>query len=234
MKNKIDRTLLLFKDGENRIKSLSDRYFGISILLNRLLNKNYDGKVIRFMNINFNSKKSFELYPIPEMSTVHFSGSHFNCYYLFDFNKFYKAVKTEQDQMVWKKAYEVLQDSAIKIKNNELKTASDYAYKKGLEMNLNPDYKILEKDFIINDKEVNAAVWVNFKDDGMYSKFTLEKSGIIIYELPIDATQLGVEFFLEVYKRLEYKGNNIIIKGHNELPYLPFKIPLDEKILNLI
>ena len=61
----------------------------------------------------------------------------------------------------------------------------------------------------------------------MYSKFTLEKSGEIVYEKDIDKTKNGVEFFLEIYKAIEFDGKNIIIKGRTDVSYLPLKIPLN-------
>lgn len=108
---------------------------------------------------------------------------------------------------------------------------SEYAHIKGTEINLNPDYRMVEADINVSGQPLKASVWVNFKEDGMYAKLTLEKSGEIVFEKGIDRTKKGVEFFLKMYKGIELENNNIVSKGRKDVDYLPLKIPLDKVAL---
>ena len=55
---KIDRTLFWFIDGENQLNLVNDDFFGIATLLNRLMNETYDGKKIKFINIEFSTDRT--------------------------------------------------------------------------------------------------------------------------------------------------------------------------------
>ena len=66
-KQRIERTLFLFKDKNDDLPSLNDRFFGLSILLTRLLNEVYIGRRIQFINIDFTTEEKYKLFPqIPE------------------------------------------------------------------------------------------------------------------------------------------------------------------------
>jgi hypothetical protein len=59
----IGRTLFWFIDGNKEAFALNDRFFAYGTLLNRLLNEHYSGKKLKFININFSSQKTYDLYP---------------------------------------------------------------------------------------------------------------------------------------------------------------------------
>lgn len=99
---------------------------------------------------------------------------------------------------------------------------------KGIEKKLNPDYRVVETNLTVNGEHLKASVWINFEADGMHSKFTLEKLGTLIYERKIDKANNGIEFFLEMYKTIMIEKNDIVIKGHKDVKYLPLKIPISE------
>ena len=223
---KIDRTLFWFKDGEIEFLDLNERFFSLGTLLNRLLNEKYDGKKIEFINIDFSSEKTYKLYPKLPKSDAYYYGGHLRYYGTFDFDEFSRLSDEEQNKFIWEKACDYLSSSAKSIKNKKLLEACDYACKKGLELELNADYRMVEKDVVLFNQPLKASVWVNFKKDGMHSKFTLEKDNTIIFEKEIDKTKNGVEFFLEMYKDIDLKGNDIIIKGRKDVEYLPLKIPI--------
>ena len=218
---KIDRTLFWFKDENNMLTFLNEDFFGLSNLLNRLLNEKYDGKKIKFINIFFSTKKIYE-------SNVYYYGGHLHYRAVFDKDKFINLSKSEQYKFVWEKAHKYLLESANFIKNSSLAEAADYAYSKGLEMNLNPDYRVVDTDIIIFGEHLRASVWINFKEDGMSSEFTLERSGNVIFKKELDKTVKGVEFFLVMYKAIVVEGNNIVIKGRRDVEDLPLKIPFSE------
>ncbi|WP_400260781.1 hypothetical protein ACFX5U_11705 [Sphingobacterium sp. SG20118] len=228
----IERTLFLFQDGDERVNNLSDDYFGLGNLLNRLLNEVYDGKKIKFINLYFHTNKTYALYPVIPKEESYYYGGHLKYYGVFDKEQFEKLSKTEQDKYFWEKAYIYIKRSAEFIKNNQLLDAAEYAYLKGIERDLNPDYRLLDLGINISNQELRVSLWINFRIDGMYSKLTIENDDEIIFEKEIDKTKKGVEFFLEIYKTLEFDGNNIIIKGRKDVDYLPLKVPISELITN--
>ncbi|APZ47809.1 hypothetical protein BW723_16560 [Polaribacter reichenbachii] len=224
MKNIIERTLFWFSDGDDKLLSLNERYFSLGNLLNRLLCEKYKGKKLQFINLFFRTEETYKLYPQASKHFTHFYGGQLTYDDVFDLKAFNKMNKQEQDNFIWKRAFEILQEAAASIKNKDILNASEYAYNKGLEMDLNPDFRMIEKDVVLFDQALKAAIWVNFKKEGMYSKFTLEKENQIVFEKEIDKAKNGVEFFLEIYKDIDLKNNNIIIKGRKDVEYLPLKI----------
>lgn len=232
MKNTIVRTLFWFKDGEEDLLNWDDKFFSMGILLNRLLSENYKGKKIKFINIKFLTEKTFELYPNTLKKEAYFYGGHLSYKDVFDLSGFQKLSDKEQSHYIWERAYKILQISAKELKNTSLLEASDYAYKKGLEIELNPDYRMIETEVKLYDQVFMASIWINFGKKNMSSNFTLEKDGKIIFEKEIDKTRLGIEFFLEIYKKILVDGNTIIIKGHHSIDYLPLKIPIELKDIN--
>ena len=230
MKNTIGRTLFWFKNADGYVKILNEGYFAFGTLLNRLMNEKYEGRKIKFINICLAPEEYYRKFACP-VNHLHYHSGHLNFDGLIDFNEFNRLSKSGQVSFVWNKGYEYLKSSALMLKNNNLLEACEYAYHKGLEIGLNPDYKMVEADVVLYGVPVNASVWVNFKNDGMDSKFSLEKDGKVIFEKEIDATINGIEFFLEMYKKIEVKNNGFLIKGHYGVDYLPLLIPIDKELL---
>ena len=234
MKYKIGRTSFWFKDGDKELLSLSYSFFPLAHLLNRLMSEKYEGKKLKFINITFATEEKYRLHPQPPKYNIHYYGGHLSFADVFDLENFNKMEQKKQKLFIWKRSHEILYEASKSIKNVALLEASAHAYAKGLQLDLNPDYKILEKEAILYGKLVKVVVWFNFKEDGIYSKLTIEKSGIDIFERPIDKSALGNEFFLEIYKKIEVKENLIIIEGHQEIGYLPMKIPINKDMFNHI
>jgi hypothetical protein len=228
----IERTMLWFQDGDERINSLNDDFFGLSTLLNRLLNEKYDGKRIKFFNLYFYTDKTYELHPVLPKDTPYYYGGHLKYYGLFDVNLFNDLSWDKKKSYVWEKACDYIKKSAEFTKNKKLLDAIEYAYSKGIEINLNPDYRLMELNIAVSEQQFKVALWINFREDGMYSTLTIENDEGVIFEKEIDKTKKGIEFFLEMYKALEFDGNSIVIKGRKDVDYLPLKIPLPEFILS--
>lgn len=231
MKKNIGRTLFWFTDEDKVLGHLNNHFFGLGTLLNNLLNEKYKGKKIQFANIKFLSEETYEMFPIISKNYVNYYGGHLNYYGVIDLNDFSKLTENEQNYFIWEKGCKYLQDAAHKIKNAQLLEASEYAYRRGLEIDLNPDYRMLELDTILYGELIKASVWVNFKGDYMYSKFTLEKNGNIVFTRDIDYARTGIEFFLDMYKKIEQTGNTIIIKGAKGVDHLPMEIYIDESYI---
>lgn len=228
MKTKIDRTLFWFNDGREDLHYLHEKFYGLAHLLNRLLNEKYDGKKLKFINFEFNTEKTYELFSVTPKNTPFYSGGHLKYNGVFDINEFMKLSWSEQSKFVWERAHQYFIESAQLMKNTDLAKAADYAYHKGLENNLNPDFRAVDSEIILSGKPIRASVWIVFKEDGMYSKLTLEENDNIIFEKYIDKTKNGIGFFMEMYKAISLEGENIVIKGHKDVEYLPLKIPLAE------
>ncbi|WP_315814161.1 hypothetical protein [Paraflavitalea speifideaquila] len=198
MKNKIERTLFWFKVDEGELLHLNEKYFAIATLLNRLLNDRYRSDPIKFINIYFANNKYYEKYPAIPSDYVHYfkkNGGTLAYYGLFDLTKFNSLSVQRQNDYIWEKACRYLEYAAISIKNNDLIDAVRHAFQGGKEIHLNPDYRLVESEVIIYGQLLKAAIWVNFKADGMYSKMTLEKGDQIIFEKSIDETKMGLSFF---------------------------------------
>jgi len=225
---KIDRTLFWFKDGDEQLNNLTNDFFGLSFLLNRLLNEKYDGKKIKFINIDFLTENTFKLYPILPRETPYYYNGHLRYYGLFDLNLFESLSIEEQYNFVWEKAHKYLIEAAKSNKNPKLMEAANYAYEKGYELELNPDFKVVDVLIPIEGNEIRASIWILFQNDGMVSKFTLQRSENLIFEKVLDKTEKGVEIFLEMYKAIVIENGNIIIKGRKDIASLPLKIPLSQ------
>jgi len=228
MNKKIDRTLIWFENEFGRLQELSDSFYGLSTLLNRLLNEDYKGKKMKFINIFLATSEKYFRVPAIPINYTHYYGGHLNTYGDFDSVEFNKLDYLEKNIYVWDRVYENLSRASKSIKNTELLEASEYAYRKGLELNVNPDYAMVEADIVISGQVLKASVFVNFKKDGMYSKFIVAKGSEVIFEKEIDSARNGIEFFLDIYKSIELDGNNILVKGRKDVDYLPLRIPLEE------
>jgi hypothetical protein len=234
MKNKITRTLFWFNDENGEIRHLNNIFFGLGTLLNNKINEKYTGKKIQFINIEFASKEYYNKYPVLAIDYVHYYGSgsgHLKYYGLIDFNSFNKLNATEKKYYIWNRACDYLKKSAKQIGNKELLQAVDFAHDEGIKIELNTDYKVIEKDFVHDGLPMNTELWILFRDSGMNSKFKLKEKGDIIFEMKLDDTVHGNEYFLEMYKKIEYDGKNIIIKGSRDIDYLPLKIDIEKKII---
>jgi len=225
---RIERTLFWFKDGDEQLSSLDEDFFGISTLLNRLLNEKYVGKKIKFINIDFSTNKTYELHPVLPKDTSYYYGGHLRYYGLFDIAQFNVLNWNDKKHYVWERAYDYIKKSAAATSNEKLSDAIEYAYSKGLEEGLNPDYRILDMNIKVNSQPFRVSLWITFGEDGMHSKLSIENDTEVLLEKEIDKTKKGIEFFLEMYKALEFDGNNIIIKGRKDVEYLPLKVPLSE------
>lgn len=228
---KIGRTLFWFLDGREKFHALTEEFFALANLLNRLMNEIYDGKKIEFININLSTPKTYKEFPVLLKNAPHYYGGHLQFYGEMDLAAFNLLSKEKQSYFIWEKAFEYLQIAGKAIKNDTLLAASLYAYNKGLATELNPDYRLIEADVTLYGEELKAAVWVNFKDDGMYSKLTLQKNGRVVFEKHIDKTRNGIEVFLVMYKSIVVKDNTVIVKGRKDVDGLPWKVLIEESVI---
>ncbi|KVV16355.1 hypothetical protein [Flavobacterium sp. TAB 87] len=224
MKLVIDRTLFGFNDGIDTINQLNDKFTFLSILLNRLLSEKYTGKKIKYLNLFFYENPIKLIKAYGKDYFLHYYGGQFTYKRVIDYDFFLSLNYDGQKQFIWKTAYEMLQFAAEELKNESLLNASEYAYHKGLEMELNADYRMIETEVIIFGKNYKAAVWVNFLVDKMQANFTLEKNNQIVLKKLLEEGPNGMEFFLVMFKKILQKDNSIIIHGTKDLAYLPLQV----------
>ncbi len=229
---KIERTLFWFEDEDKDLYGLTTDFFGLSTLLNRLMNETYVGKKIKFMNIHFITERTYECYPERLKNEVYYYNGHLKYYCVFDIDSFMKLKYLDKNKLLWQKAYDCLKLASNKLSNSELRESCEYAYKKGLEIHLNTDYKVLGINVDMFGKKMKASVWIIFKEDKMYSKFTLGTKEKTIYEQDIDSARKDMEFFLEIYKKIEVTHYTFIIRGAKDVEYLPLEITVEESMLN--
>lgn len=228
---KIDRTLFWFKDGDEALLPLNERFFAYGTLLNRLLNETYNGKKIKFINIDFSTEETYVLHKnLPKNSAYAYNG-HLRYFGVINLENFAELDEYEQKYFLWDKAYKYLNILSDETKNKDLKAAVEHAYKSGLANKLNPDFRVVVSEIVIHGVRLIASIWINFERDEMYSKLTLSKDNEIIFEKNIDKTKNGVEFFLEMYKAIEVQGDSIVIKGHKDVDYLPLYVPIEKEII---
>ncbi|AWK06360.1 hypothetical protein HYN56_19865 [Flavobacterium crocinum] len=224
MKLVIERTLFGFNDGIDSIKTLDDKFTPLSILMNRLLSDKYNGKKIKYLNLFFyeSSEKLQKAYGKPYF--LHYYGGQFTYKKVIDYDYFLKLDFYDQKLLIWKEAYDMLQFAAAELKNESLKISSDYAYRKGLEMKLCADYRMVETDVVLFGEQYRASIWVNFKEFNMEANFTLERNDEIVLKRHLETASNGMEFFLVMFRKIEQLDNAVVIKGVKDLIYLPLQI----------
>ena len=73
---KIGRILFWFYDNGENLYPYTERFFPLALLLNRLINENYNGKKIQFLNIYYNSPSQYEKFKEMQRDYTHSYGGH--------------------------------------------------------------------------------------------------------------------------------------------------------------
>ncbi|MFC4163932.1 hypothetical protein ACFOWU_09720 [Epilithonimonas zeae] len=227
---KIERVLFWFRDGQEKLINLNNDFFGLSVLCTRLLNKNYSGKKIGFINIDFMTDNTYDYYPILKRESVEILDKDLRYFGTFDNADFNTLDKVDKQLYIWDKGHKYLFEMAVVSNNIELQQAVEYSYQEGLNLKLIPDYETIYTEFHYNSKPYKASIWICFADDYMYSKLIVENSGRKIFEKEIARTNLGVEFFLVIYKKITVENDCLIIRGPKDVDHLPFRIALKDII----
>lgn len=229
MKLAIERTMFGFNDGIDAVNELNDKFTFLSVLLNRLLSEKYDGKKIKFLNLFFydSSEKLEKAYG--KKYFLHYYGGQFTYKKVISYPDFLKLDFNSQKQFIWHKAYEMLQFASRELKNHNLLEASEYAFHKGIELNLNADYRMLEENIVIFKEHYKAALWVNFLESKMEANFTLEKDNKLILKTKIDEAPNGMEFFLVMFQKIQQQENGVVIRGEEDVSYLPLEIAFEKE-----
>lgn len=228
----IERTMFWFNSDQD-IEFLNHKFYFLGSLLNRILNETYNGKKIKFLNIEFYNNPEQLIKAYNRDYYLHYYGGQLTYKKVVDLNFFATLSYHDQKLFVWEKAYEMLQFASKELKNESLLLSCEHAYHKGIKIELNADYRMIEADVVLFNTTYKASLWVNFFEHEMQANFTLEDKGKIIFKKFIGNAPNGMEFFFIMFKKIEQKGNCIIIKGAKDVEYLPVKILFSEKLEEL-
>lgn len=230
----LDRVRWKFRDGYDNVVTLNDQFFPWMVLLERLMREVYVGKKVTFLNISFTSEETYRLYPAAKRYYAYYYDGVLSYSDVFDFDTFYKMPEAERLTYIWNRLHDILKILVTETKNPPLLEAAEYAWRKGLETGLNPDYRLLQTEVELHGKTLLAALWIQFSEGRMTAVFKLEKGKQILLEKYVYETVLGNEFFLVAFKKIETNGNTIIIKGAKDIDELPMKIPISADIIGAI
>ncbi|EJF10136.1 hypothetical protein [Pontibacter sp. BAB1700] len=106
MKTTIGRTLFFFKDGRESLVDLNNSFFPLANFLNRLLSEIYAGKKIEFLNLDFSTERTYELFPVWPKGEGRAAYGHFHYYGVIDIQYFNKLEEGERARHVWQLAYQ--------------------------------------------------------------------------------------------------------------------------------
>jgi hypothetical protein len=233
MKKIIRRTLLWFKNDDFSVDEvLSNYYYGLSVFLNEELCKYYLGRNLQLINIYYVPIKGFELPNISyRPNYMHYYGGYIRYMGIIDYHDFNLKSNEEKKLYLWQTACDCLKRIGIKFNNQELAIAAEKAYFSGIEKGLCTDYVPVSNEFEYNGISLKARLLITFGENKMFSTFELISEKKVVFSKLLDQSVLGIEFFLEMYKKIEIKDKYLILKGHREIEYLPMKWDLDAILL---
>lgn len=146
-----------FNYPEDMLK-LNNKFSFEGNLLNRLLSEKYNGKKIKFLNIEFYESSEKLLKAYGKDYFLHYYGGQFTYKKVIDFNHFLALNFQGQKTFIWKEGYDMLQFAGKELKNESLLISSEYAYHKGLEMGLNADYRMIDADVVLFEENYKAPL----------------------------------------------------------------------------
>lgn len=212
------------KDEYGNMGFLNEQFYPLMLLQERLLSEAYTGKRIRELHINLFSEERYLQHP--EVLRYHVNSHIGKLSYneVFDLDAFEKMPREDRPAFMWNKAFEVLKLLAKETDNHLLLEAVEYAWRKGLDTGLNPDYRLLEKEVELHGETCLAVIWMIFSAGWMTAVFKLERNGKVLLEKRVSSTILGIGYLLWAFESIEAAGDTIIIKGTKNMRELPMKI----------
>src|SRR5690349_20211141 len=95
------RTLFWFADGDIDLLELNNRFFPFANLLNRLLNEEYRGDKIKFINLKMSTEETYRLHPKFPRNYTNFYNGHLLHNAVFDFDAYRKLNEAGQTYFIW-------------------------------------------------------------------------------------------------------------------------------------
>ncbi|UKN02717.1 hypothetical protein K6119_04210 [Paracrocinitomix mangrovi] len=225
----IVRLLIWFKNPDDSLYELTRLFVPVSMLMNRLLNELYSGKKIKFLNINLRTADSFEKIENASIDYVHSYGGHISIDSILPLDKFNSLSYTEQLYFVWDLAKEAILKISTDLKNNDLSDAVQKAYQKGLDQNIDLDFDLIVEEFQIGNHTFVASLKMEFDKNIVHAHYKIVSDSKSIFNQIIDSTTCDTEFFYEMFKSIVTEGNHIVLKGHEEVDYLPLYVEIENQ-----
>ena len=231
---KVDRFLFWFVNNDLTDNiTLQSSSYSIAKLFERLINKHYDGKVYKFINLNLSTEQKFKNNPTIPMNSYSDYGGHFNIYYEYPINDLFSKDIKVFNQVLWHKAYSVLKDVCFKNKNEKFLNALELAYQEGLSKDLDTNYKHLCLDFEFQGKVYSSYLFFEFFETKLTVTFKIENlNRQIVYQEELDTFHTSITAFEFAFKKMYLENDIIILKGIKELEYLPKKFDLRKILLS--
>ncbi len=229
----INNVIWSFEDEYGEVVIRNEQLFPWMLLQERLMKEVYKGSRIRAIHLNFISEERY--LQKPEVLRYHVNSHIGKLSYneVFDLDAFEKMPREGRPAFMWNKAFEVLKLLAKETDNPLLLEAAEYAWRKGLDTGLNPDYRLLEKEVELHGETCLAVIWMIFSADRMTAVFKLERNGKVLLEKSISSTILGVGYLLWAFESIEAARDTIIIKGSKNMGELPMKLPVSAEMIAL-
>lgn len=232
MKKSIDRIVFAFND-DAILPKMEERFIPFSQFLQRLLLETYQGKRMENIIVYFRTAKDYADGKIKKNS-MHYHRGHLTYHGEIDLDSFNRLSPKAQVRLIWDKACEYIVRAAEESNNLPLADSCRIAHAKGLEMDINPDFRTFAVPVELYGEALTACVWMRYNDAEMLvsAVFTLEKGEQVLLEQHILTVDVKYEFLPGWFKKIEVKnGNMIIVKGHYDLDCLPMKIHISEEVV---
>lgn len=230
-KKMIEKVFISFSDENGPINDLNKKFYGTSFLLQSLINKYLNNENFKLISIEFKTQSYFDKFPEPEKNYIHFYNGPkkvIRCYPEIDLSFFNNKTDKELIKYIWTISCEMLKKAFESTKKDSLINLIEDVYKEGNDIDLNTTYCALNNLFTINSREFNAKINYHFKDKGARVYLSIYEKNTLLWELKLDETDQNYEFFFEMFKKIEYTPDYIIIKGDKDVEYLPLKIKYSE------
>ena len=229
----IEKVFISFSDENGPINDLNKKYYGLSFLLKRLINKHLNNEKFNLISIEFKTQSYFDKYPEPKKNYIHYykgAKKTIRCYPEINLSIFKEKIEKEAMGYIWVTSCEMLKEAFKITKNESLFKIMEEVYDEGLKDDLKTTYCTLNNSFIVSSREFDAKINYYFQDKGSSVYLSIYEKNSLIWERKIDETDQNYEFFFEMYKKIEFTPTYLIIKGDKDVQYLPLKINYSEFI----
>ena len=120
MNKKIEQVAFWFADGNERVVTLNNRFAAMGDLFKILISKYYFKKDLEFININFRTEQTYNLFPAAKKNYCHFFNGHLSYDDVFELDEFYTLTISIQDLLIWDRVILILKECALGLENNDL------------------------------------------------------------------------------------------------------------------
>ena len=224
----MERILFSFKGKDGMPPGLQAKFSPYGNMLTRLMAEVYDGPKYKFLNIYFNTQAVYDRYG--EENHEHplkSRGGYFHYNAIIDLDTFLQKPDEEQIRYVWDEAYRIFSTAAQRLNNPALGEAAQHAYEEGLRIDLNPDYRMIKRDIVVDEIPFRAAIWARYRGEKTAGVLTIERGDDMLLEYTLVTVDTALEVFYVIFRAIEQDGRTLIVKGMRDAN-LPKKILLPD------